>query len=143
MRLTYKRTYGCSQPALLTLERFGALGAPNLLPSGLFAFCCHLALRPTQATMIQAEFCARADSSAVKGLDAMLWCGMQVEVCPGGQARGYTYCIPSEDRLEAGLLTRSFMETRMVVGMAGRRASGCSAVLSMVSAYEAPASVLR
>lgn len=47
---------------------------------------------------------------------------LQVAVCPDGQARGYTYCIPSEDRLEAGLLTRSFMETRMVIGMAGRRA---------------------
>ena len=44
----------------------------------------------------------------------------QVAVCPGGQARGYTYCIPSEDRLEAGLLTRSFMETRLTVAMAGR-----------------------
>ena len=33
---------------------------------------------------------------------------------------GYTYFIPSEERLESKILTRGFMETRMVVALAGR-----------------------
>ncbi|KAK9813430.1 hypothetical protein WJX73_008508 [Symbiochloris irregularis] len=44
----------------------------------------------------------------------------KVSVCPGGRPSGYTYFIPSEERLESKILTRGFMETRMVVALAGR-----------------------
>ena len=45
---------------------------------------------------------------------------VQVSVCPGGRPTGYTYFIPSEERLESRILTRGFMESRMVVALAGR-----------------------
>ena len=45
---------------------------------------------------------------------------MQVSVCPGGRPTGYTYFIPSEERLESRILTRGFMESRLVVSLAGR-----------------------
>ena len=46
--------------------------------------------------------------------------GVQVSVCPGGLASGYTYFIPQEEHLEAQVVTRGYLEGRMVVGMAGR-----------------------
>lgn len=45
---------------------------------------------------------------------------MQVSVCPGGAATGYTYFLPSEEHLEARVVTRGFMEARLTVAMAGR-----------------------
>ena len=45
---------------------------------------------------------------------------MQVSVCPGGLASGYTYFIPQEEHLESQVVTRGYLEGRMVVGMAGR-----------------------
>ena len=45
---------------------------------------------------------------------------MQVSVCPGGAASGYTYFIPQEEHLESSVVTRGYMEGRLVVGMAGR-----------------------
>ena len=44
----------------------------------------------------------------------------QVSVCPGGVPTGYTYFIPQEEHLESRVVTRAYMESRMVVGMAGR-----------------------
>ena len=44
----------------------------------------------------------------------------RVSVCPGGLATGYTYFLPSEERLESRVTTRGFMESRMVVALAGR-----------------------
>lgn len=44
----------------------------------------------------------------------------KVSVCPGGLATGYTYFIPQEEHLESRVVTRGYMEGRMVVGMAGR-----------------------
>lgn len=45
---------------------------------------------------------------------------LQVSVCPGGVASGYTYFIPQEEHLESSVVTRGYMEARLVVGMAGR-----------------------
>ena len=45
---------------------------------------------------------------------------MQVSVCPGGVPTGYTYFIPHEEHLESRVVTRGYMEARMVVGIAGR-----------------------
>lgn len=44
----------------------------------------------------------------------------RVSVCPSGLATGYTYFLPSEERLESRVTTRSFMESRIVVALAGR-----------------------
>ncbi|KAL3153794.1 hypothetical protein ABBQ32_013378 [Trebouxia sp. C0010 RCD-2024] len=44
----------------------------------------------------------------------------KVSVCPGGLASGYTYFIPQEEHLESQVVTRGYLEGRMVVGMAGR-----------------------
>ena len=44
----------------------------------------------------------------------------RVSVCPGGMATGYTYFLPMEERLESRVTTRSYMESRMVVALAGR-----------------------
>ncbi|KAK9810298.1 hypothetical protein WJX72_008286 [[Myrmecia] bisecta] len=44
----------------------------------------------------------------------------KVAVCPGGKPSGYTYFIPQEEHLESRVVTRGYMESKMVVGMAGR-----------------------
>ena len=41
-------------------------------------------------------------------------------MCPGGVPTGYTYFIPQEEMLESRVLTRGYMESRMVVSLAGR-----------------------
>lgn len=50
----------------------------------------------------------------------------RVSVCPGGLAIGYTYFLPSEERLESRITTRAYMESRMVVALAGRCAERLS-----------------
>ena len=47
-------------------------------------------------------------------------CAAQVSVCPGGVPTGYTYFIPQEEMLESRVVTRGYMEARMVVALAGR-----------------------
>ncbi|KAK9821723.1 hypothetical protein WJX81_004862 [Elliptochloris bilobata] len=44
----------------------------------------------------------------------------KVSVCPGGVPTGYTYFIPQEELLESRVMTRGYMEARMVVSLAGR-----------------------
>lgn len=44
----------------------------------------------------------------------------RVSVCPGGLATGYTYFLPMEERLESRITTRAYLESRMVVALAGR-----------------------
>lgn len=44
----------------------------------------------------------------------------RVSVCPGGLATGHTYFLPKEERLESRITTRAYMESRMVVALAGR-----------------------
>ena len=51
---------------------------------------------------------------------------LQVSVCPGGLASGYTYFIPQEEHLESHVVTRGYLEGRMVVGLAGRQALCCN-----------------
>lgn len=41
-------------------------------------------------------------------------------MCPGGVPTGYTYFIPQEEMLESRVVTRGYMESRMVVSLAGR-----------------------
>ena len=41
-------------------------------------------------------------------------------MCPGGLATGYTYFLPLEETLESRVVTRGYMEAKMVVAMAGR-----------------------
>lgn len=44
----------------------------------------------------------------------------QVSICPNGMATGNTFFIPQEERLESRIVTRSFLESKLVVCMAGR-----------------------
>ena len=44
-------------------------------------------------------------------------------MCPGGVPTGYTYFIPQEELLESRVMTRGYMESRMVVLLAGRCAN--------------------
>lgn len=44
----------------------------------------------------------------------------RVSACPGGLATGYTYFLPMEERLESRVTTRAYLESRMVVAIAGR-----------------------
>ena len=44
----------------------------------------------------------------------------QVSACPQGLATGYTYFLPKEEMLESRIVTRGYMEARMVVALAGR-----------------------
>ncbi|EFN50481.1 hypothetical protein CHLNCDRAFT_55840, partial [Chlorella variabilis] len=44
----------------------------------------------------------------------------RVSVCPGGAASGYTYFLPREETLESRVVTRGYMEAKMVVALAGR-----------------------
>ncbi|PSC74371.1 ATP-dependent zinc metalloprotease chloroplastic [Micractinium conductrix] len=44
----------------------------------------------------------------------------RVSVCPGGVATGYTYFLPLEETLESRIITKGYMEAKMVVAMAGR-----------------------
>jgi len=48
---------------------------------------------------------------------------LQVSICPGGVPTGYTYFIPQEEQLESRVITRSYMEAKMVVAMSGRSSS--------------------
>ena len=43
-----------------------------------------------------------------------------MSICPGGVPTGYTYFIPQEEHLESRVVTRSYMEAKMVVALAGR-----------------------
>lgn len=45
---------------------------------------------------------------------------VQVSACEGNIPSGFTYLIPSEERLEAKIITRGYMESKLVVCMAGR-----------------------
>eukprot|EP00210_Caulerpa_lentillifera_P005084 g4856.t1 len=44
----------------------------------------------------------------------------KVSVCPGGVPTGSTFFLPREDRLESRVVTRAYMESQMVVCLAGR-----------------------
>lgn len=44
----------------------------------------------------------------------------KVTVCPGGVPTGNTFFIPQEERLESRVVTRSFLESKLTVCMAGR-----------------------
>lgn len=44
----------------------------------------------------------------------------RVSACPGGLATGHTYFLPMEERLESRVTTRAYLESRMVVAIAGR-----------------------
>ncbi|KAK9861664.1 hypothetical protein WJX84_001635 [Apatococcus fuscideae] len=44
----------------------------------------------------------------------------KVSACEGNVPSGFTYLIPSEERLEAKIITRGYMESKLVVCMAGR-----------------------
>lgn len=44
----------------------------------------------------------------------------RVSVCPSGLATGHTYFLPMEERLESRVTTRAYLESRMVVAIAGR-----------------------
>ena len=46
-----------------------------------------------------------------------------MSICPGGVPTGYTYFIPQEEQLESRVITRSYMEAKMVVAMSGRSSS--------------------
>ena len=41
-------------------------------------------------------------------------------VCPDSTPDGFTFMVPREDALEAEVVTRAYMEAKLVCGMAGR-----------------------
>lgn len=45
---------------------------------------------------------------------------MQVSICPGGLPTSYSYFIPQEQFLETRIMTRAYMESKLVVLLAGR-----------------------
>ena len=60
-----------------------------------------------------------------------------MSICPGGVPTGYTYFIPQEEHLESRVVTRSYMEAKMVVALAGRCAE--KLILGDASIGRAPA----
>lgn len=44
----------------------------------------------------------------------------KVSICPGGVPTGSTFFLPREERLESRLITRGYMESKLVVCLAGR-----------------------
>ena len=44
----------------------------------------------------------------------------KVSACPGGVPTGSTFFLPREERLESRVVTRGFMEAKLVVSLAGR-----------------------
>ncbi len=44
----------------------------------------------------------------------------KISIVPRGQAGGLTFFAPSEERLESGLYTRSYLENQMAVALGGR-----------------------
>ncbi|CAN1322816.1 ATP-dependent zinc metalloprotease FTSH, chloroplastic [Linum perenne] len=53
----------------------------------------------------------------------------KISIIPRGQAGGLTFFAPSEERLESGLYSRSYLENQMAVALGGR---SCSTVTYMV-----------
>ena len=44
----------------------------------------------------------------------------KISIVPRGNAGGLTFFAPSEERLESGLYSRSYLENQMAVAMGGR-----------------------
>ena len=44
----------------------------------------------------------------------------KISIIPRGQAGGLTFFAPSEERLESGLYSRSYLENQMAVALGGR-----------------------
>lgn len=44
----------------------------------------------------------------------------KISIVPRGQAGGLTFFAPSEERLESGLYSRSYLENQMAVALGGR-----------------------
>ncbi len=47
----------------------------------------------------------------------------KISIIPRGQAGGLTFFAPSEERLESGLYSRSYLENQMAVALGGRLVS--------------------
>lgn len=47
----------------------------------------------------------------------------KISIIPRGQAGGLTFFAPSEERLESGLYSRSYLENQMAVALGGRYTS--------------------
>lgn len=47
----------------------------------------------------------------------------KISIIPRGQAGGLTFFAPSEERLESGLYSRSYLENQMAVALGGRFAT--------------------
>lgn len=55
----------------------------------------------------------------------------KISIIPRGQAGGLTFFAPSEERLESGLYSRSYLENQMAVAL-GRRLVSCNQWHSML-----------
>ena len=64
--------------------------------------------------------CCASMAVRVPFADGVCWL-LQVVCCQGGQSTGYTHFIPSEEQLETRIVTRAYMEAKMVVALAGRQ----------------------
>ena len=49
----------------------------------------------------------------------------KISIIPRGQAGGLTFFAPSEERLESGLYSRSYLENQMAVALGGRSVDHC------------------
>lgn len=56
----------------------------------------------------------------------------KISIIPRGQAGGLTFFAPSEERLESGLYSRSYLENQMAVALGGRSVSQVLSVLKIL-----------
>ena len=56
----------------------------------------------------------------------------KISIIPRGQAGGLTFFAPSEERLESGLYSRSYLENQMAVALGGRLACYAARFLKLI-----------
>lgn len=69
------------------------------------------------------ELCAEAGHALVGALMPEYDPVAKISIIPRGQAGGLTFFAPSEERLESGLYSRSYLENQMAVALGGRFAA--------------------
>jgi len=71
--------------------------------------------------MIKRSVCATEAGRALIGALTPYYDDLQrVTVFPNGEVSGHTLFVPQESQLESGIVTRGYLESQMVVAMAGR-----------------------
>ena len=60
----------------------------------------------------------------------------KISIIPRGQAGGLTFFAPSEERLESGLYSRSYLENQMAVALGGRYISFIQTIRVMTLIFD-------